>query len=222
PGIYTVTLTASTATGCSGTVTTTAIVHPNPIANGGVSPACQGDGTDFVDFSFINNPPGINDNITSWNWNYGDGNSSPLPSSTYTYATCGVYSISITVTTNFNCTNTLNGTDTVFCLPQVTAPPSFSICPATAVTSAQTTFTTTCAAPAWGVPAAIVFVNNPNPINNTTTTHGGIPLADTTDLNSIPNYPAINPNLSCGLLVDTIYGFAVTIISNSLACIGNV
>jgi len=221
-GIYTVVLTATTSTGCSGTVTATAIVHPNPIANGGVSPACQGDGTSFVDASIVTNPTGINDAITSWTWNYGDGHSSTQPSPTYTYATCGVYSISLTVSTNFTCTNTISGTDTVFCLPVVTAPPSFSICPATPVTSAQTTFSTTCAAPAWGVPASVIFVNNPNPRNNTTTTHGGIPLADTVDINSIPNYTAINPNLTCGLLVDTIYGYAVTIVGNNVACIGNV
>jgi len=225
-GIYTVSVTATTATGCSGTVTATATVHPNPMANGGVSEACLGDATQFVDASTLTNPVGINDNITTWNWSYGDGNSSPLASPTYTYAICNVYTVSLTVTTNFNCTNTISGTDTVYCLPTVTAPASFSICPGTPVTSAQTTFVTTCNAPSYGIPAAIVFVNNPNPTNNTTTTHGGIPLADTVDVNSIPNYPAINPNTTCGLLVDTIYGYAVTLVTNTVgvtnvACIGN-
>ncbi|HXD93993.1 MAG TPA: PKD domain-containing protein, partial [Bacteroidia bacterium] len=157
-GTYTVVLTATTTTGCSGTVIATAIVHPNPSANGGFSQVCLGNGAPFYDASTITNPPGINDNITTWNWNYGDGNSSPLVSPTYTYAACGVYTVSLTVTTNFNCTNTISGTDTIFCLPQVIAPASFSVCPGTPVSSVQTTFTTTCQQPTWGVPASVLFV----------------------------------------------------------------
>ena len=222
-GIYTVTLTASTATGCSGTVTATAIVHPNPDPSGSIGPNCQFDASTFVDASTVPNPPGINDNITSWLWDFGDGSGTSTQSSpSYTYALCGVYTVSLTVTTNFSCTAVAVGTETVFCLPNVTAPPSFSVCPGTPVTSAQTTFTTTCGAPALGVPVAIYFANNPNPNTNISTTHGGIPIADTSGLNSIPNYNAIAQNLSCGLLIDTIYGFAVTDIGGNIGCVGNV
>jgi gliding motility-associated-like protein len=222
PGIYTITLTASTATGCSGTVTATATVHPNPVPDFTGFLVCNGDDPGYTDLSTITNPAGINDVIITWSWAFGDGGTSTLPSPSYTYATCGVYSPSLTVTSNFSCTATAVATETVFCLPTVTAPPSFSICPGKPVASAQTTFTTTCASPAFGTPAAIVFVNNPNPTNNTTSTHGGIPLADTVDVDAIPNYNAIAQNLSCGLLVDTIYGYAVTAIGNgTVTCVGN-
>ncbi|HEX7414736.1 MAG TPA: PKD domain-containing protein [Bacteroidia bacterium] len=222
-GIYTVTLIASTATGCSGTVTTTAIVHPNPVAGGSIDFVCLNSASTFSSTSTVSNPPGINDAITSWNWTFGDGGSSPTPSPTHTYAACGSYTVGLTVATSFNCTNTISGTDTVYCLPVATAPPSFSICPGTLVTSAQTTFSTTCALPMIAPPATIYFTNNPNPNNNTSTTHGGIPLADTVGFNSIPNYPAIAQNLTCGLLIDTIYGVAITPVSPTNAgCIGNV
>lgn len=217
-GVYTVVLTATTTAGCSGSVTATAIVHPNPVANGSFTEACLGDTTFFHDGSLVINPTGINDVITNWKWDFGDGQQSNLPSPKHIYATCGVYSISFTATTNFNCSNTLSGTDTVFCLPQVMAPPSFSICPGTAVSSVQTTFSTTCSSPAWGVPMTVWFTNNPNP---KTFTHTGIPLVDTTGFNSIPNYNAINSNLTCGLLVDTIYGYAITVYNNQIGCIGD-
>lgn len=222
-GIYTITLTATTTTGCSGTVTTTAFVHPNPIPNGTYDQTCLGGLSSIYDLSTITNPPGINDNITSWSWDFGDGftTTTAVDSANHTYATCGVYPISYTVTTGFGCSASIGASDTVFCIPNVTAPPSFSICPGTPVTSTQTTFTTTCQAPALWFPATIYFVNNPSLSNNTTSTHGGIPLADTVGFNSIPNYSAITPNLSCNLLVDTIYGFAITTDGVNIGCAGN-
>jgi gliding motility-associated-like protein len=224
PGIYTVTLTASTATGCSGTATTTAIVHPNPSAGESIGFACLGGGSSYdASSSSVVNPTGITDAITTYTWSFGDGTpNSNLSVLTHTYATCGSYSVSIGVTTNFGCTDVISGLDTVYCLPHVVAPPSFSICPGTPVASTKTTFTTTCAQPSLGFPIAIYFVNNPNPTTNTTTPHGGIPIADTSGINNIPNYPAIPQNLTCNLLVDTVYGYAVTNIGGNIGCIGDV
>ena len=217
-GIYSVVLTATTALGCSNSITNTVTVHANPSAQGSFYNACLGSASNFTDASAINNPSGLNDAITNWSWNFGDGYNSTLPAPSHTYAACGIYSVALTVKSNFNCTNTMYANDTVFCLPTVSAPPSFSICPGTPVNNTQTTFTVTGAAPQYGTPETIYFVNNPNP---TTKTHGGIPLADTVGYNSIPNYNAIAQNLSCGLLIDTIYGYAVTVSNGSLGCIGN-
>ncbi len=227
PGIYTVTLTASTATGCSGTVTATAIVHPNPLAGGSIGFACLGGGSSYdasgPTGSIVTNPPGINDAITTYTWSFGDGTpNSNLSVLTHTYATCGSYSVSIGVTTNFGCTDIISGLDTVYCLPHVAPPPSFSICPGTPVASTKTTFTTTCAQPSLGFPIAIYFIDNPNPTTHTTTPNCGIPIADTSGVNSIPPFPAINPNLTCNLLVDTVYGYAVTDIGGNIGCIGDV
>ena len=223
PGIYTVVLTATTSTGCTGTVTVRDTVHANPVAGLLVYEACLGNLAYFYDQSTLTNPAGLTDVISGWNWSYGDGGSGATPdSANHMYAACGPYVVSLTVTTNYACKNNTSVNDTIFCLPQIVAPASFNICPGTLVTSAQTTFTTTCAAPVLGTPTGILFVNNPNPRTNQTSTHGGIPLADTSDINSIPNYPAIAQNLTCKLLTDTIYGYAVTVYNNQLACIGNV
>ncbi len=212
PGIYTVTLNATTASGCSGTTTTTAVVHPNPDFNGQISQACLGTQLGMYDLSTITNPSGINDALTTWNWDFGDGftPTTAIDSALHIYANCGNYNVSYTVSTNFNCAVAATGTATVFCLPVTTAPANINVCPTTAVTSAQTTFTTTCATPTLAPPHTVYFVNNPSFATNTTTTHGGMPLADTTGLDFIPNYNAIAQNLSCGLLVDTVYGIAIT------------
>src|SRR6185437_5667790 len=97
-GIYTVVLTATTTTGCSGTVTATAIVHPNPTINGSFFQTCLGDTTLFYDGSSVVNPTGINDVITNWKWDFGDGQQSSLPSPKHIYQACGVYSNSFTAT----------------------------------------------------------------------------------------------------------------------------
>ena len=230
---YPVVLTATATTGCTGSFSTTVNIHNNPFAYFNAYEACYGNGSQFIDSSFVQNPPCLNDQVTSWQWDFGDGNpittfnSTTLPDTiNYIYALCGTYNITLTVTTGNGCTNvnTLTG-DNVFCLPFVTAPPSFSICPGTAVTTAQIAFTTTCALPSVGPAESIIFVNN-NPFfpnSYATFTHGGIPLADTVDFNNIPNYTAITPNSTCGLLIDTIYGVAITPISpTDFGCIGNI
>ncbi|MEO8760809.1 MAG: PKD domain-containing protein [Bacteroidia bacterium] len=229
PGIYTVTVNATTSTGCSGTATTTAVVHPNPDFNGQISQACMGDQSGMYDLSTITNPPGLNDALTTWNWNFGDGYAptTAVDSALHVYANCGNYNVSYTVSTNFNCAVAATGTTTVFCLPVVTAPPSFSICPGTPVTTSEATFTTTCAAPALTTPHAFYFVNNPSLTTHTTSTHGGIPLADTAGLDNIAAYNAIAQNLSCGLLIDTVYGYAATpyLDANNqvqFGCVGNI
>ncbi|HKC69896.1 MAG TPA: gliding motility-associated C-terminal domain-containing protein, partial [Bacteroidia bacterium] len=113
---------------------------------------------------------------------------------------------SYTVSTNFNCTASGSAVDSVFCLPQVVAPPSFSICPGMA-TNPQT-FTATVAN---GGPAFTVWYTN-YPITNT-----GMTIADTLGFDVFPSYTTIPKNLSCNPVSDMVYGIAV-----SNYCIGNV
>ncbi len=132
---YPVVLTATATTGCSGTYSTTVNIHNNPFAYFNAFEACLGVASEFVDSSFIQNPPCLNDNITTWQWSFGDGstityNIGTLPDTVkHIYALCGPYNITLTVTTNNNCTNvnTLTG-DTVFCIPSVVASSDFSVC----------------------------------------------------------------------------------------------
>jgi gliding motility-associated-like protein len=215
-GCYSVVLTATTSAGCSGSKDTIVYVHNNPFAYFKGFEACLGDASMFVDSSFIQNPACLNDQITSWSYDLGDGTTIPYTSASlpdtikHTYANCGPYNITLTVKTNNNCTNTntLPG-DTVFCLPVVSAPPNFSVCPG-AATPIQN-FTTTCAN--GGNPTAFWFQSLAN-VDNT-----GAPASfiNPGGNDQVPSYNAIAKNMTCNLLRDSVYGVAVS----GVGCVGN-
>ena len=215
-GCYSVTLTATTTAGCTGSHDTIVYVHNNPFAYFNAFEACLGDASEFIDSSFVQNPSCLNDQLTTWNYDFGDGqvltyNSTTLPDTIkHTYASCGGYNITATVTTNNGCTftNTLPG-DTVFCLPVVVAPTDFSVCPG-AATPVQT-FTTTCAN--GGTPTTQWFQSLTN-VDNT-----GAPASfiNPGGNDQVPSYNAIAQNLSCNLLKDSVYGVAIS----GVGCIGN-
>ncbi len=208
PGVYTITLNASTSTGCSGTVTQTVAVHPNPQFGGAFNQPCLGDVSGVYDLSTVTNPVGLNDAITQWNWTFGDGQtaSTTVDSVNHVYATCGAFNLSYTVSTNFNCTASGSAIDSVYCIPSVTAPPSFSICPGLATT--PQTFTTTNGN---NEPAGTVWFTN-YPLTNT-----GMTIADTSGYNVFPGYATIPNNFSCNPVSDMVYGIAF-----SNYCIGNI
>ena len=215
---YPVVLTATASTGCSGSFSATVNVHPNPVAYFNAWEACLGTASEFKDSSFIQNPPCLTDKITSWQYSFGDGNTGNYTAATlpdtikHIYANCGPYNISLTVTTNNGCTNTNSLTgDTVFCLPVVTGPSDFSVCPGFA-TPGQT-FTTTCAN--GGDPTAFWFQSLKTPPSNNT---GAPPFFTTTGGNDVvPSYNAIAQNTTCNILQDTIYAVAIS----GVGCYGN-
>lgn len=215
-GCYSVVLTATAVTGCSGSHDTIVYIHNNPFAFFNAWEACLGGPSEFVDSSFVQNPACLNDHITSWTYDFGDGVVTPYTSATlpdtikHTYAVCGPYNITATVTTNNGCTfsNTLPG-DTVFCIPTVVGPVDFTVCP-TAATPVQT-FTTTCGN--GGTPQAQWF-QSMTTVNNT----GAPPsFLNPGGVDQVPSYNAINPNLSCGLLTDSVFAIAVS----GVGCVGN-
>jgi len=215
-GCYSVVLTATATTGCSGSHDTTVYIHNNPFAYFNGFYACYGTPSDFVDSSFVQNPACLNDQIISWNYDFGDGTITPytiasLPDTIkHIYAVCGPYNITATVTTNNGCTNvnTLPN-DTVYCLPTVVGPVDFTVCPG-AATPTQT-FTTTCtnggdAFSAWwqysdvtGAPASYLF--NPNSLN----------------FNVVPTYTAVASNPLCSVIKDTVFAVAIS----GFGCFGN-
>ncbi len=213
-GCYSVVLTATASTGCSGTHDTIVYVHNNPSAFFNAFETCLGIPSDFIDSSSILNPACLNDHIISWQWAFGDGgtatyNSSTLPDTVkHTYATCGPYNITLTVTTNNGCSNvnTLTG-DTVFCLPVVTAPPSFSICPNMPVVTQTFSTTVTNGGPAFSEWLSF-------------STHTGMPATDsiTGGLNIVPAYNSTAQNLSCTNLIDTVAAIAIS----NAGCQGNI
>ena len=216
-GCYSVALTATNSVGCTGSHDTTVYVHSNPYTSFNAFEVCLGNVSAFVDGSFIQSPTCLHDSIISWHWDFGDGgattfNNTNKPDTVkHTYALCGPYNITLTVTTNNNCTNagTLMG-DTVFCLPQLTAPQNFSVCPG-AATPVQT-FTTTCAN--GGTAYAQWFQSFTN-VNNTGAPSSFISTGGT---NHVPSYNAIAQNLSCGLLSDSVFAVAVS----GVGCVGAV
>jgi len=210
---YSVVLTATNTSGCVGSFNTTAYVHANPTATFNAFEACLGTPSDFIDMSSVSNPSCLNDQITSWQWAFGDGVTATFTTGTvpdtvkHTYASCGAYNITMTVTTNSGCSNTIALTgDSVFCLPVVSAPPSFSICPGTTVP--LQTFTSTVAN---GGPASAAWL--------ALSTRTGVPAIDSTNggFTTVPAYNSKSQNLSCGTLVDTIEAVAVS----RVGCQGN-
>ena len=212
-GCYSVVVTGTTTTGCTSEHDTIVYVHNNPFAYFNVYYACLGEPSDFIDSSFVQNPSCMNDQIISWNYDFGDGqtstyNNTSLPDTIkHTYLNCGAYNITLTVTTNNNCinTNTFTG-DSVFCLPVVSAPPSFSICPGLATPTQTFTSTVTNGGPAY----TIWFTNYP--ITNT-----GMNINDTLGYDVFPSYNTTPKNMSCAPVTDVVYGVAA-----SYYCLGNI
>ncbi|MBI3501887.1 MAG: PKD domain-containing protein [Bacteroidetes bacterium] len=102
-GTYTVTMTATDASGCTGTIKNTIVVNQTPTANfiADTMVACS------VPFTvnFTNTSTGG----ATYSWNFGDGNTSTLQNPTHTYTATGTYNVTLTVT---NANGTCNATIT--------------------------------------------------------------------------------------------------------------
>jgi gliding motility-associated-like protein len=131
---YPVTLTVTSAYGCSATATQTFdAFYDKPQASFEVTPEtlCQGTDNVFTDQSFA-----PNSSINSWNWNFGDG--SPVNSArnpVKRYSSPGNYTITLTVKNTFGCTSDpTSRTVTVYLQPRIDAGPSFVVPQGTMVT----------------------------------------------------------------------------------------
>lgn len=108
PGNHNVTLTITTASGCSNTKQHTLFIIPAPVANFSTSsPSCSG-----TEILFTNLSGTAYGNIVSWEYNFGDGNTTTVnypgnPSVTHVYATYGSYTVTLTVTTSDDCQATV-------------------------------------------------------------------------------------------------------------------
>ncbi len=144
PGVYTVTLTANMAGGCSQTFNPYAIINVVPFL---VSPIT----------SLITSPCGpytvqLNNatlNIVSYLWDFGDGTTSTLQNPVHTYALPGTYTVSLlmvsvngcqtslTTTVTFGYQNPITVSDTTTCLGDTIL---FGLNPASAFISASWNF----------------------------------------------------------------------------------
>lgn len=123
-GTYTVTLTATTQNGCSGTATQTVIIDPylnKPVANftnssGPIPDNCLYNPVSFDGSSSLPKPPYNPENISIlyYEWNFGDPgsgsnnlvNSGANPLVTHIFSSSGTYTVILTVTNSKYCTDT--------------------------------------------------------------------------------------------------------------------
>ncbi len=99
--LFTVTLTVTTASGCSSTITMTNYinVYPTPVASFTASPQPTTELNPTI--YFTNNST----NSSSWNWEFADSTqgSSTLQHPSYTYGAAGCYDVVLTATSSNNC-----------------------------------------------------------------------------------------------------------------------
>jgi gliding motility-associated-like protein len=131
PGQYNVTLTVSTAQGCSHSITQLIQVQAVPQVSFNAPPSCHP-----LPITFTNNTTIQNSTVSSWNWSFGDGNTSNSVNPVHSYATHGSYNVTLIATAPGGCADTLT--------QQVLNPPApvagFSLPPACGLVN---TFTNT-------------------------------------------------------------------------------
>lgn len=110
-GIYTVSLTATNADGCSSTQTSTDLINIAETRADflpDVFGFCQPLEVNFTDTSVSGT------NINSYEWNFGDGGTSSLQNPTYTYQDTGIFDVSLVITNELGCTDTLTRSNYIF------------------------------------------------------------------------------------------------------------
>lgn len=111
PGVYTVTLTATTTSGCNGTATFPGHITVDNLPVLSFAVADTGGCSPFST-TMINNSSGA----ATYLWDFGDGTTSTSLSPSVTYTTAGTYNITLTGTTTNGCTvtDTLTAAVTVY------------------------------------------------------------------------------------------------------------
>ncbi len=111
-GTYQVTLTVSTANGCSSTLVKTVTITAAPYVEFTYDNSCVSSSTQFTPSTSINFA-----NVASWNWSFGNGATSSVPNPTYTYTTPGTYIVTLTITNNEGCQSSISHSITIVPAP---------------------------------------------------------------------------------------------------------
>ncbi|PSR04883.1 MAG: hypothetical protein BRD50_02570 [Bacteroidetes bacterium SW_11_45_7] len=108
---YSVTLTATSDSGCNDQITKPVEVIDDPDAAFTVDNVCDGTAADFQNNSSPSG--GLN-----YEWRFGDGTTSSNPAPSHTYPDTGTYDVTLIVTAGTSCSDTATGTVTVNPEPQ--------------------------------------------------------------------------------------------------------
>lgn len=112
-GQFTVTLTATTADGCTDVITHSAEVYDLPVADFSFTDICEDDSAQFVDQSTI--PTGT---VTDWQWNLGNGSTPNVQvPDLQSYTSDAFYPVSLIVTSDNGCTDTQQDVIEIFPVP---------------------------------------------------------------------------------------------------------
>lgn len=111
-GTYDVSLTVSTADGCSTTFTQEVGMYPLPVADFSFTDACLNTDFQLTDLSAV-----VTGAVTAWSWDFGDGATSTAQNPSNIYAADGTYDVTLIATTDHNCSDTETQTLTVYPLP---------------------------------------------------------------------------------------------------------
>ena len=99
-GSFPVTLEATSAEGCSASITQTVTAHPNPITAFSQINVCLGEQMEFADLSTLSTGT-----IDQYNWDFGDGNLSNDSDPSHTYALPGNYQVELEVISLEGCSS---------------------------------------------------------------------------------------------------------------------
>ncbi|GIK70125.1 MAG: hypothetical protein BroJett020_14200 [Bacteroidota bacterium] len=112
PGLYTVTLTVTSDSGCTSSITKTIQIYSNPTANFSAPNQCLYDAVNFFDQSVVGNAT-----ITGWNWNFGDNTTSNIQHPSHLYSFYNNYQVQLIVTSSQGCNDTIIKTVVVHPVP---------------------------------------------------------------------------------------------------------
>lgn len=105
-GPFLVTLTVTSANGCTNTYDSTITINELPVASFTNDDACEGKPTTFTDASTTSGTT----TIISYAWTFGDGGTSTLQSPQHTYAAYGTYPVTLTIVNSNGCIHMVSRT----------------------------------------------------------------------------------------------------------------
>ena len=114
PGTFSVSLTGSSAFGCTENYSKPITIHPTPLAAFSSHDVCIGGLTEFMDKTDANGAP-----IKYYYWDFGDQHGEIIQHPVHTYESPGLYKTTLIVSNIFNCTDTFDMHVNVWSLPKV-------------------------------------------------------------------------------------------------------